>query len=83
MQFHTANSKTARKEKTHANYSPNLHLSLRASSALKRPAAFHSTTSDRMLQTTVDNDGVVPSKTISFRCLQRHQHTRATPVQKF
>jgi hypothetical protein len=31
-----------------------------------------------MLRMTVDDDGVVPSNTTSFRCLQRHQHTRAT-----
>jgi hypothetical protein len=69
-------------KKTHANYSPSLHLSPRVSSALKRPAAFHSTTSDQTLWMAVDDDGVAPSKITSFRCLQRHQHTRATPVQK-
>jgi hypothetical protein len=69
-------------KKTHANYSPSLHLSPRESSALKRPAAFHNTASDRMLRMTVDDNGVVPLNTTSFRCLQRHQHTRATPVQK-
>jgi hypothetical protein len=69
-------------KKTHANYSPSLHLPPRESSTLKRPAAFHSTASDRMLRMTVDDDGVAPSNTTSFRCLQRHQHTRATLVHK-
>jgi hypothetical protein len=79
-QLHAAYSRTARKRITHSNYSPNLHLSPRVSSPPKE--ACSSSASERMLWMTADGDGVAPSKTMSFRCIQRHQHTRATPVQK-
>jgi hypothetical protein len=82
MQLHAAYSRIARNKGKHTDYSPSLHLSPRARSALKRPATFHNAGFDRMLWTTMEDDGVAPSKTISFQCLQRHQHTKATLAQK-
>jgi hypothetical protein len=55
-------------QRTHTDYSPNLHLSTWASSALKRPAAFHNSASPRIKCTTAIGEGVAPSNTMSFRC---------------
>jgi hypothetical protein len=75
-QLHAVYFRTTRKEKAHSDYSPNLHLSTRVSSVLKRPVAFHSSASLRMLRITTCGEGVAPSRTMSFRCLQRHQQIR-------
>jgi hypothetical protein len=62
--------RSARKGKnTHINYSLSLHLSTRASSALKRLAAFHNSASLRMLRMTVCGETVTPSNNTSFWCL--------------
>jgi hypothetical protein len=80
-QIHAAYSRTAKPKNTR-NYSPTLHLSTEASLALKRPAAVHSSASARTLRITDPEDGDAPSKTMSLRCLHKHQHTSAMPVQK-
>jgi hypothetical protein len=64
------------------NYSPILHLSTDASLALKSPATLYTSASARILRITDPEEGVAPSKTISLRCLHKHQHTNTIPVQK-
>jgi hypothetical protein len=54
------------KRKIDSNYSPSLHLSTTARSALKRLAAFHNSASLRTLRMTTCGEAVAPSKTTSF-----------------
>jgi hypothetical protein len=64
------------------NYSLTLHLSTEANLALKSPVALHTSALARILRITDPEEGVAPSKIISLRCLHKHQHTSAMPIQK-
>jgi hypothetical protein len=64
------------------DYSWHLHLSTSARDPLKIPATLHSSASLAIDESTADLEGSTLSNTISLRCRQRHQQTRATPVQR-
>jgi hypothetical protein len=64
------------------DYSRHLHFSTSARLPLNSLAVRHSSASSEIWATTSYKDGMAPSKTMSFRWRQRHQHTRVMAVHR-